>query len=113
MTNRRLSLHVSALSDDEYAQYTVVLEDLAPDDDDLSVRETRAWLKGRYPDAPVDDVLRLFSPGMKAGDTLTRGQFYAAMRLLMHAQTQGNGVDRSLAFVQRTWICVTQPVLPN
>lgn len=102
MSTRRLSLHVSALSDDEYTQYTAILDDLAPDGDDLSVRETRAWLRGRYPDAPVDEILRLFSPTMRAADTMTRGQFYAAMRLLTHAQAQGNGVDKSLAFVQRT-----------
>lgn len=105
MGSRRLSLHISALTDDEYAQYTPVLNDLAPDGEQvISVREARAWLRGRHPDAPVDEILRLFSPTMKAGDTMSIGQFYAAMRLLTHAQTQGNGVDKALAFVQRTWL---------
>ncbi|KIY66363.1 hypothetical protein CYLTODRAFT_423519 [Cylindrobasidium torrendii FP15055 ss-10] len=100
MANRRLSLHSSALTDDEYDQYSVILNDLCPDGEDvLSVRETRAWLRGRYPDSPVDDILKLFTPAMKVTDTITIGQFYAAMRLLAYAH-DGHGVDRSLAFTQ-------------
>lgn len=106
MANRRLSLHSSALTDDEYDQYSVILNDLCPDGEDvLSVRETRAWLRGRYPDSPVDDILKLFAPAMKVTDTITIGQFYAAMRLLAYAH-DGHGVDRSLAFTQRTGECV-------
>lgn len=106
MSTRPLSLHVSALSDGEYAAYTSVLDGIAPaDDEDLNVREVRAWLRGRYPDAPVDSVLKLFSPKLALKDTLTRGQFYVAMRLLAHAQVEpGRELDRGLAFIQRTYI---------
>ncbi|KAK0451507.1 hypothetical protein EV421DRAFT_1898466 [Armillaria borealis] len=102
MSTRPLSLHVSALSDGEYAAYTSILDGIAPaDDEDLNVREVRAWLRGRYPDAPVDSVLKLFSPKLALKDTLTRGQFYVAMRLLAHAQTEPRReLDRGLAFIQ-------------
>ena len=64
---RSLFLHVSALNDDEYNLFTSSFADLvAPDppltsDDDfekltVSVREARAWLRGRYPDLPVSDL---------------------------------------------------------
>lgn len=64
---RSLSLHVSALNDDEYTLFTSSFADLvAPDpplkfDDDfekltVSIREARAWLRGRYPDLPVSDL---------------------------------------------------------
>ncbi|KAK0205164.1 hypothetical protein DFS33DRAFT_739883 [Desarmillaria ectypa] len=102
MSTRPLSLHVSALSDGEYAAYTSILDGIAPaDDEDLNVRETRAWLRGRYPDAPVDNILNIFSPNLALKDTLTRGQFYVAMRLLAHAQAEpGRELDRGLAFIQ-------------
>ena len=64
---RSLFLHVSALNDDEYTLFTSSFADLvAPDlppniDDDfekltVSIREARAWLRGRYPDLPVIDL---------------------------------------------------------
>jgi len=64
---RSLFLHVSALNDDEYTLFTSSFADLvAPDpplksDDDfeklaVSIREARAWLRGRYPDLPVSDL---------------------------------------------------------
>ena len=64
---RSLLLHVSALNDDEYTLFTSSFADLvAPDpplkfDDDfekltVSIREARAWLRGRYPDLPVSDL---------------------------------------------------------
>ncbi len=64
---RSLFLHVSALNDDEYTLFSSSLADLlAPDpppntDDDftkltVSIRETRAWLRGRYPDLAVSDL---------------------------------------------------------
>lgn len=67
---RRLSLHASALSDDEYDLYTSSIEDLAPCDSNLNdarddtfyeriavgVREVRAWLRGRYRDTPVNTI---------------------------------------------------------
>lgn len=67
MGMRPLSLHVSALNDDEYATFTSSLEDLAAPDaaspgeihyEKLSVtsREARAWLRGRYPDLPLNDL---------------------------------------------------------
>jgi hypothetical protein len=64
---RSLFLHVSALNDDEYTLFASSFLDLvAPDasltaDDDfekhtVSIREARAWLRGRYPDLPVTDL---------------------------------------------------------
>lgn len=71
---RSLSLHVSALNDDEYTLFTSSFTDLvAPDpplksDDDfekltVSIREARAWLRGRYPDlSDLDQVRFSLSP---------------------------------------------------
>lgn len=71
MASRPLILHVSALNDAEYLLYTSSLTDItlseirATHDDvylenlSLSVREARAWLRGRYshiPAAIVDNV---------------------------------------------------------
>jgi hypothetical protein len=64
---RALSLHVSALNDDEYTLFTSSFADLIasdlsfPADDDfdkqsVSLREARAWLRGRYADLPVTDL---------------------------------------------------------
>ncbi|KAJ7478268.1 hypothetical protein FB451DRAFT_1452585 [Mycena latifolia] len=100
---RRLSLHPSALSDAEHALFTASLADLADNAGDwahasVSVREARAWLRGRYASLPagtVDEILRLFAPAA----TLDGGAFFAALRLVLHAQA-GRGVERSLAFVQ-------------
>lgn len=36
---------------------------------------------------------------MLPSDTLTGGQFFAALRLVLHAKS-GKGVDQTLAFVQ-------------
>ncbi|KAJ7041425.1 hypothetical protein C8F04DRAFT_1302278 [Mycena alexandri] len=107
MSARRLSLHPSALSDVEYTLFTVSLGDLLDLDANdsgidwerlsLSVREARAWLCGRYVSlgsATVDEILRLFP-----APTLSGGAFFAALRLVLHAQA-GRGVERSLAFVQ-------------
>lgn len=110
---RSLFLHVSALNDDEYTLFTSSFADLvAPDpplksDDDfeklaVSIREARAWLRGRYPDLPVSDldqILRLFptSPGHDA--TLIRGQFFAILRLVLHVRG-GAELDRNLVFKQ-------------
>ncbi|KAI6121991.1 hypothetical protein F5141DRAFT_1093952 [Pisolithus sp. B1] len=114
---RPLTLHASALSDVEYDLYTSSLNELCVTNDTdpsiarddahfetttVGVREARAWLRGRYHDLPasdIDDILRLFSPSLMPSDTLTGGQFFAALRLVLHTQS-GKGVDRSLAFVQ-------------
>ena len=64
---RSLSLHVSALNDDEYSLFTSSFADLVASDPPLttdddfdkhtvSVREARAWLRGRYPDLSVTDL---------------------------------------------------------
>jgi hypothetical protein len=70
---RPLTLHASALNDDEYNLYTSSILDLALNgsnysdhshtrDDtfyeqiSVSVRETRAWLRGRYPDIQVSTI---------------------------------------------------------
>ncbi|KAE9409290.1 hypothetical protein BT96DRAFT_1012867 [Gymnopus androsaceus JB14] len=113
MTSRRLDLHVSALSDTEYKLYTSSLLDITSEDgktrDDaylenlsLSVREARAWLRGRYSHLPattLDNILRFFSPNLSQTDMLSGGQFFAALRLVVHAES-GKEVDRTLAFVQ-------------
>ncbi|KAJ6562064.1 hypothetical protein B0H19DRAFT_92442 [Mycena capillaripes] len=75
MTSRRLSLHPSALSDDEYSLFTASLADLAevdPNDTGIdwerisvSVREARAWLCGRYASlgsGTIDEVKFLAFP---------------------------------------------------
>ncbi|KAJ7177186.1 hypothetical protein C8R46DRAFT_1347034 [Mycena filopes] len=108
-SNRRLSLHPSALSDAEYTLFTASLGELLDVDAtstngaidwerlSVSVREARAWLCGRYAglgSGVVDEILRLFP-----APTLGGGAFFAALRLVLHAQA-GRGVDRSLAFVQ-------------
>ncbi|KAI6021708.1 hypothetical protein BKA83DRAFT_4286134 [Pisolithus microcarpus] len=107
---RPLTLHASALSDVEYDLYTSSAQRSLPlarndahfETTTVGVREARAWLRGRYHDLPasdIDDILRLFSPSLMPSDTLTGGQFFAALRLVIHTQS-GKGVDRSLAFVQ-------------
>lgn len=66
---RDLSLHTSALNDEEYALYTktfcdfVEEEQIADDDYErriAGVREVRAWLRGRYAEnmssADIDTV---------------------------------------------------------
>jgi hypothetical protein len=74
---RRLSLHASALSDNEYQLYTTSLLSIVSVEDDggvskshsvddayyenmnINVRETRAWLRGRYSHLPsliIDQV---------------------------------------------------------
>ena len=68
---RPLVLHASALNDDEYSFYTTSLADLAlqpeeehsePRDDayflalSVGVRETRAWLRGRFSSIPASTV---------------------------------------------------------
>jgi hypothetical protein len=77
MSFRRLSLHASALSDSEYELYTTSLLSIVSVEDDggvskshnmddayyenmnINVRETRAWLRGRYshlPSSIIDQV---------------------------------------------------------
>jgi len=64
---RSLSLHVSALNEDEYFLFTSSFTDLLASDVPLTtdadfekqtvfIREARAWLRGRYPDLPVSDL---------------------------------------------------------
>lgn len=73
---RPLDLHISALNDDEYALYTGALHDLALQIDgdthddtyyqtlSVGVRETRAWLRGKFSSVPAPDVdsVRIFTP---------------------------------------------------
>ncbi|KAF8514016.1 hypothetical protein BU17DRAFT_94902 [Hysterangium stoloniferum] len=112
-TRRPLTLHVSALSDAEYAAYTQSLSELAspvsPGKDAewetvvLSVREARGWIRGRYgacvDGAIIDQILKNFAPELGPQDVLTGGQFFAVMRLVCHAQS-GAAVDDSLVFIQ-------------
>jgi hypothetical protein len=63
---RPLNLHVSALSDEEYPLFTSSFADIVNDGSlpskisydkqAVSIREARAWLRGRYADIPVSDV---------------------------------------------------------
>ena len=68
---RPLVLHASALNDEEYSFYTSSLADLAIQSDDdsnelhddahflalsVGVRETRAWLRGRFSNMPASTV---------------------------------------------------------
>ncbi|KAG6812626.1 hypothetical protein H0H92_001845 [Tricholoma furcatifolium] len=92
---RPLTLHASALNDNEYELYTTSLRNL---NDDAST--------GAHDDAyyeamriGVREILRLFAPALANTDILTGGQFFAALRLVVHAE-QGRDIDRSLAFVQ-------------
>ena len=116
---RPLILHASALSDGEYDFYTASIYDITTDEpsndtetvvhDDVhfeqmsvGIREVRAWLRGRYSHIPaptIDNILKLFSPSLGQGDILTGGEFFAALRLVVHVDN-GKQVDRSLAFVQ-------------
>lgn len=113
---RQLALHTSALNDAEYDLYTTSLVDIADNYSDpgavhndahyermsIGVREARAWLRGRYshiPASTIDAILKLFSPSLGATDTLSGGQFFAALRLVVHVDS-GKQVERSLAFVQ-------------
>ncbi|KAL0581665.1 hypothetical protein V5O48_000366 [Marasmius crinis-equi] len=130
MSQRRLILHASALNDAEYSLYTSSLADITLVDEhdlqghddsyyeqmSLSLREARAWFRGRYshiPAAVIDNILRFFSPSLSSTDNLSGGQFFAAQRLIVHAES-GKEVDRSLAFVQAhpTDKPVTRPSSP-
>ncbi|THU84745.1 hypothetical protein K435DRAFT_398635 [Dendrothele bispora CBS 962.96] len=127
MTQRRLDLHASALNDAEYELYTTSLADITLADEEtnnndvkdkdkeeiehddayydrltVSVREARAWLRGRYSHVTavtIDNILKFFSPTLSQTDVLTGGQFFAALRLVVHAES-GKEVDRTFAFVQ-------------
>ncbi|KAJ3721990.1 hypothetical protein C8R42DRAFT_669010 [Lentinula raphanica] len=133
MASRRLNLHVSALNDAEYELYTTSLADITLSDsqddgiehDDtyfenisVSVREARAWLRGRYSHIPattLDNILRLFSPTLSQTEVLSGGQFFAALRLVVHVES-GKDVDRALAFVQahpNTTSSISRPSSPT
>ncbi|KAJ7688972.1 hypothetical protein B0H17DRAFT_1202578 [Mycena rosella] len=101
---RPLSLHTSALNDAEYTLFTENLGSLLDSDGDdpeaqtLTIREVRAWMRGRYPGVPaatIDRILALF-PSKEA---IHGGEFFAALRLVLHVES-GKDVDRALAFVQ-------------
>ncbi|GJE98843.1 hypothetical protein PsYK624_150800 [Phanerochaete sordida] len=125
---RPLTLHASALTDPEYTLYTTALLDLAgedaashPHDDSyyaalvVSARETRAWVRGRYTElapARVDAVLKLFTPNIAPADTLSGGQFFAALRLVTHIR-HGRPLDGSLVFVQAHPDDAASPPLQN
>ncbi|KAF7288897.1 Glycolipid transfer protein [Mycena indigotica] len=108
--SRALTLHSSALSDAEHALFSASFCEVAdlPQNTidweatrvEVSLREARAWLCGRYPEigsGVVDEILRLFAPATR----LTPGAFSAALRLALHAREQpGMSVDRSMAFLQ-------------
>ncbi|KAI0052003.1 hypothetical protein FA95DRAFT_1553977 [Auriscalpium vulgare] len=110
---RSLTLHVSALNDDEYDLFTSSLTDLVGPDEPLtqdahfekvsvSVREARAWLRGRYADLQVnvvDEILRMVASGSGKEASLSGGQFFAVLRLVLHVRS-GAELDRNLVFSQ-------------
>ncbi|KAL1741063.1 hypothetical protein HDZ31DRAFT_76452 [Schizophyllum fasciatum] len=119
MSKRKLALHPSALSESEYDFYTAALNSfLAPEeanDDDLdyatvrvSTREVRAWLRGRYSPPvsaqTIDEILALVSNGAPLDGQLSGGEFFAAVRLVVHitnGKTSGGEMEwRALAFTQ-------------
>ncbi|KAF6750076.1 hypothetical protein DFP72DRAFT_517857 [Ephemerocybe angulata] len=133
MAQRRLTLHASALNDEEYKEYTAALKELAEIDDahnrgqgmdgddeyyegiTLGVREVRAWLRGRYSSLEVsviDNILKLFSPNLGHGDTLSGGQVFVVLRLVMHV-TGGKELERGLAFIQARARSSSRPASPS
>ncbi|TEB27587.1 hypothetical protein FA13DRAFT_1736433, partial [Coprinellus micaceus] len=58
----------------------------------------------------MDGILKFFSPTLSPTDTLTGGQFFAALRLVTHV-ANGAELDRGLAFVQGAFRLVSS-VLP-
>ncbi|KDN37900.1 hypothetical protein RSAG8_09874, partial [Rhizoctonia solani AG-8 WAC10335] len=110
---RPLWLHISALSPDEYEAYPPALEDIASIGQDgekedwesrsVSVLVAKGWMKGRYRDQVegevVDKILRFFYPNPSQTDCFSAGQFFAALRLISHAQ-RGHALDKSLVFIQ-------------
>ncbi|KAI5888509.1 uncharacterized protein SCHCODRAFT_02551368 [Schizophyllum commune H4-8] len=119
MSKRKLALHPSALSESEYDFYTAALNSfLSPEeanDDDLdytsvriSTREVRAWLRGRYsppvPGQTIDEILSLVSNGASLDGQLSGGEFFAAVRLVVHitnGKSSGGEMEwRALAFTQ-------------
>ncbi|QRV91286.1 hypothetical protein RhiJN_19304 [Ceratobasidium sp. AG-Ba] len=109
---RPLWLHISALSPDEYDTYPPALEDIASIGQDgdkdwesrsVSVLVAKGWMRGRYRDQVdgdvVDKILRYFHPNMAQTDVLSAGQFFAALRLISHAQ-RGHALDKNLVFIQ-------------
>jgi hypothetical protein len=112
------SLHDLSLTDEDDGKASKDGEDAYFENIVVGVREARAWLRGRYSHVPaptidgvcrallrcgidtdVVQILRLFSPTLAHGDTLSGSEFFAALRLVVHAES-GREVDRSLAFVQ-------------
>ncbi|KAJ6558312.1 hypothetical protein B0H19DRAFT_1070836 [Mycena capillaripes] len=111
---RPLSLHSSALNDAEYTLFTENLASLLDSDSEdfeaqtLSIREVRAWMRGRYPGIPaptIDRILALFP----SKDAIHGGEFFAAHRLVLHVES-GKDVDRALAFVQGSAAVMSTPV---
>ncbi|CAG7847863.1 SubName: Full=Uncharacterized protein {ECO:0000313/EMBL:CCA77845.1} [Serendipita indica DSM 11827] len=101
---RTLSLHESALSPAEYSSYVSLFHDLVePPDATVGVREAKAFLRGRLNTIDVvqiDKILRFFCPALAAGDQLSEGQFYAAMRLISHVNAGRTDIEPALVFVQ-------------
>lgn len=120
LSDSEYSLYTSILSD-----ITLSNDPDIPHDDayynqqTVGVREARAWLRGRYSHVPASNIdlvrvvcfahsiccltsaqiLKFFSPTLAQTDYLSGGQFFAALRLVVHAES-GKNVDRALAFVQ-------------
>ncbi|KZT37082.1 hypothetical protein SISSUDRAFT_1129871 [Sistotremastrum suecicum HHB10207 ss-3] len=119
---RALSLHPSALSPSEFKTFVPELYKIAGfesaganvnAEEELNeellgkavvgVRELRGWLMGRLEASldfgVIDQILRFFSPELAPSDVLSSGQFFAALRLVSHAQASKD-VDPELVFIQ-------------
>ncbi|KAF8991016.1 hypothetical protein BDQ17DRAFT_1371238 [Cyathus striatus] len=110
---RPLLIDISALTDAELKMYTSFLNELCDAEDvkadagrydrvRVSAREARAWIRGRYARIGAEStntIFKYFAPNMKTSDTLTSGQLFAALRMVMHVNT-GKRVHRGLAFIQ-------------
>ncbi|KIM32761.1 hypothetical protein M408DRAFT_326504 [Serendipita vermifera MAFF 305830] len=119
---RTLSLHESALSPSEYTVYIPLFDDLVDAEPNVAVangkpfnahasipvpvREARSWLKGRFSGVEsglIDRILRIFHPDLRPSDMLSQSQFFAVLRLLVHAHaspTSRDTLDTVLVFVQ-------------
>ena len=115
---RPLTLHASALNNEEYDEYTKALRELGEvsseqtqDEEwyervELGIREVRAWLRGRYSSLSVgglDQILRFFSPTLGAGDVINGSHFFVVLLLITHV-TNGREPVRAPFFVQPTLI---------
>ncbi|KAF8993194.1 hypothetical protein BDQ17DRAFT_1431897 [Cyathus striatus] len=94
---RPLTLHISALTDSEYTLYTRVLKELL-DTDQLNLDDAeRLRLVCGKRERGYGTILRFFSPGLEAGDTISGGELFAVLRMVVHVE-QGKEVSEGWPF---------------